>query len=178
MQAGGSWGYWPYQLAKIFDTVYTFEPDPVSFDCLAENCKNVSNIIKFQACLGPEMPPVGLRTEKEDNRGTTRVFGPGQYPVLTIDSFMLQWCDLLYLDVEGSEENALMGASQTITKYKPVIAFESTHKYDEYGSVERRMAWHNYVKVGRSGRDIFMVHKADVEECLRSLQHSGLIPGE
>jgi hypothetical protein len=44
-------------------------------------------------------------------------------PMVTIDSLGVD-CDLIQLDVEGFEENALKGAYQTIQRCKPVIIIE------------------------------------------------------
>jgi hypothetical protein len=45
-------------------------------------------------------------------------------PMMSIDSLCLNECDLIALDVEGFEQQALEGAKQTILKYKPVIIAE------------------------------------------------------
>ena len=44
-------------------------------------------------------------------------------PMVTIDSLNVN-CDLIQLDVEGFEENALKGAYLTIERCKPVIIIE------------------------------------------------------
>lgn len=45
-------------------------------------------------------------------------------PVVTIDSFGLQRCRLIKLDVEGSEEAALAGADVTIARCRPILSIE------------------------------------------------------
>jgi hypothetical protein len=37
IQAGGACGVWPWRLAQEFETVITFEPDWVNFQCLSVN---------------------------------------------------------------------------------------------------------------------------------------------
>ncbi len=39
VQAGGNCGLWPRELGQKFETVYTFEPDPVNFRCLCTTCR-------------------------------------------------------------------------------------------------------------------------------------------
>ena len=46
IQAGGNVGVWPKKLSTIFDVVYTFEPDPENFNCLAHIELRVSRIEK------------------------------------------------------------------------------------------------------------------------------------
>lgn len=44
---------------------------------------------------------------------------------VTIDSLNLDSCDVIHLDIEGYETNALRGAMKTIQKYKPLIVLET-----------------------------------------------------
>ena len=50
VQAGGNAGMYVKMYEDIFDTVYTFEPDPINFYCLTKNTS--TKTIKFQSCLG------------------------------------------------------------------------------------------------------------------------------
>lgn len=65
--------------------------------------------------------------KKEDTEyiGQDLDYQNGQHvPVRTIDSFNLDRLDLLKIDVEGMEIEALMGALNTIQKHRPVIFVE------------------------------------------------------
>jgi len=127
IQAGGNVGVFPRKLAKDFTAVYTFEPDPENFACLAANCLE-SNIIKFQAALGSnhEMIQVGVsRPDLKNNCGAYQVLGAGITPTMMIDDLDLPACDLIYLDIEGYELFALQGAYETIKKFHPVIVIEN-----------------------------------------------------
>ena len=46
-------------------------------------------------------------------------------PQMRIDDLNLSSCDLIHLDVEGSEDRVLKGAINTLQKFKPVIILES-----------------------------------------------------
>ena len=48
--------------------------------------------------------------------------------MLTVDSLALEECDFIKIDTEGSEILVLIGALETIKKYKPIIFFEHTDK--------------------------------------------------
>ena len=48
----------------------------------------------------------------------------GFTPTLKIDDLNLKHCDFIQLDVEGYQLFALMGAENTIKKFKPVISIE------------------------------------------------------
>lgn len=128
VQAGGNLGVYPKRLAEKFATVYTFEP---AADCFAALLKNAPepNIIKIQAAVGYSRNLVGLSRIRRDGRpnhheGITHVSGDGTIPTLRIDDLGLPVCDLIALDVEGGELDALMGACRTIHRCRPVLLVE------------------------------------------------------
>lgn len=129
VQAGGNLGIFPKYLAKHFETVYTFEPDTELFAALMFNARE-KNIVKLQAALGFVREPVRMECTRRDDsgreihEGLTHVAGPGVIPCLQIDDLGLRVCDLIYLDVEGWEFKALLGAGETIKRCRPVIGVE------------------------------------------------------
>lgn len=163
IQAGGNVGIWAKRLAKEFEAVYTFEPDPENFQCLVYNVSE-PNVVKFQAALGegPAFIKVGVPTQAHKNNcGAYQVLGQGIVPVMMIDSLDLPACDLLYLDIEGYELFALQGAYQTIEKYHPVISIEQKELPYMYGcEAEEAAHWliseFGYEVVERPHRDIVL----------------------
>jgi FkbM family methyltransferase len=125
IQAGGNCGQYVREYAKWFNTVYTFEPDPINFLCLTLNCPR--NVIKTQACLGKEKIFIELDAHVSDDgleAGGMHVGQKGNIPTVRIDDMNLPGCDLIQLDIEGYEYFALQGAVQTIEQYHPVIIVE------------------------------------------------------
>ncbi len=159
VQAGGNWGYWPYYLADMFDAVYTFEPDPRCFAALTLNTESRDNIIRFQAALGLTKTFVDIK-RADDTTGNQYTTPGGIIPTLSIDNLGLEVCDLIYLDIEGKERGAILGATATIARCHPIVAFEVTKKYDSEHEVEKVMRWHHYEEVRMSGRDVFMAPKS------------------
>ena len=155
VEAGGNWGLWPLLLSDIFDTVYTFEPDHACFTGLVNNCRHKENVVAFQAALGSEPELVNLSRE-EDTTGNQYVIGKGIYPTFRVDDLGLDVCDLIYLDIEGCELDALIGAQRTIGLCKPIVIFEVTKKLDPYNKVEGYMSRHGYYRWGSIGRDLVM----------------------
>jgi FkbM family methyltransferase len=133
VQAGGNCGFYPRQYAKLFNRVYTFEPDWLNFYCLNLNVPE-QNVVKLQSCLGQEHQTVGLNI-KSINRGKNFINGAGAYPVLRIDDLALNQCNLIQLDIEGYEYYALLGATETIAQFRPVIVVEVwdqlTNRFDK-----------------------------------------------
>lgn len=160
VQAGGNVGVFPRELAKTFERVYTFEPDQDNFRCLNMNVAAL-NVFKFPAALACEHRCVDLSRES-DNIGAHYVNGSGPIPTLTIDDLALDACDLIYLDIEGAEWLALIGATQTIRKHRPVIVFEDKGLSERFGSekghIEREMTrLYGYSVHSRPERDVVMV---------------------
>lgn len=129
VQAGGNLGLFPKRLAEEFAEVWTFEPDPKLFSILKHNAPE-KRIIAHQAALGNSYDPVAVSsrrrdgTGKPDHEGLTHVCGPGDIPQVRLDDFNLDVCDLIYLDIEGYEWNALRGAMETIRRCRPVLVIE------------------------------------------------------
>ena len=129
LQAGGNVGFYVKKYSEIFDTVYTFEPEPLSFFCLNLNVTKPS-VFKFQACLGDTHECVHLFNGCDDNtlgHGGSHVVSTGVTgltPTIMIDDLNLEICDLIHLDIEGYEKKALLGGKKTIIRCKPVIVIE------------------------------------------------------
>lgn len=133
VQAGGNCGMYPLLLSDYFERVYTFEPDPLNFYCLVNNCQK-DNIIKLQTALGIRAALADVSRRVPSNTGAhTIVFGKPHVPVITIDSLELDACDFIQLDVEGQEVEVIGGASNTLDKFRPVISAERANvSMDQY----------------------------------------------
>ena len=130
VQAGGAVGVWPIGLATVFERVYTFEPDPVNYGCLNRNTEGVSRLRRFPLGLWHESSKGVVCNDEPDNAGAGYVVDAENSgdswvcALITIDSMNLKDCDLIYLDIEGAETNALMGAVETIERCRPLIGIE------------------------------------------------------
>lgn len=124
VQAGGNWGQWAIYLSKLFDKVYTFEPEPTNFKCLQLNTAKYGNIVATEAALGDEEKLVSFNMPGSSLSGYV-VEEPGQIAMTTIDRLDLPTLDFLCLDVEGFEYPALMGAAYSILHHKPMIQLEN-----------------------------------------------------
>ena len=155
VQAGGNVGVWPKELAKHFKEVLTFEPDAVNFACLTRNVTE-SNVMTFRVALGDELKSVGM-ARHAFNCGAHQVDGEGDIPMRTIDSLNLEHCDLIQLDIEGHERQALLGAKETIQRCRPVIVLEEKG----LGESPRDLleAW-GYIVTGQRARDVIYQQEA------------------
>lgn len=144
VQAGGFNGLYAKLLSNVFETVYTFEPDPVNFHCVVMNNQN-PNVMKYNAALGNDRSLISLTVPPKTNPGMFSVYKSTMHrniiPTLRIDDLGLESCDLLMLDVEGYEAQALLGARETLDKFKPVVCLESDNQ-----NIENFLAGFGYTK--------------------------------
>lgn len=132
-QAGGNCGVYIKRFAELFQTVYTCEPDPTNFVCLTLNTRDKGNVFRYQCGVGRDHTGISLTTFNND-AGAVHVAGSGNIPVILIDDLNLQDVDLLALDIEGWEYNALLGAEKTLARWKPTLVVEWYQPWaDRYG---------------------------------------------
>lgn len=168
IQAGGNMGLYPCFLSKYFDNVYTFEPDPDNYDILCQNLDRhgIENVAAFNYALGEEpakqteivvINPVNLgmnriARENEDLSG----YRHNQVIMINLDSVkaMFYDVDLLWLDIEGYEMNALLGAKCLIEEHKPAIMVERPNL-----AMENFMISMGYGRAKESAMDVLYFKK-------------------
>lgn len=128
VQAGGNIGLWPLALSKRFQRVLTFEPDDESRACLERNVPK--HVEVHMEALGDYFGKCAIRHK---SLGSHRVVNGLSVDVVPLDSFNLSGVDLLQLDVEGYEWNALMGAEWTVKTNRPLIQVELRDFSEKYG---------------------------------------------
>lgn len=132
IQAGGACGVWPVALADHFDLVLTYEPDRLNYWCLSANCSHLPDKIQMvNAALGEIKGNINtvLPPTEKGNVGAYYTMDaiPGigdPVPRVVLDDVPLYACDLLCLDIEGREVEAIRGARALIEKYQPFIMIE------------------------------------------------------
>jgi len=127
VQAGGACGQWPYRFGQLFDEVITFEPLPENRECLLANIEGTDNITVWGYALSDRDTKGQMAFDKSElNNSGAGYFkeGPGEIETTTIDSLELDRCDLIQLDIEGHELEALKGGKETITAFRPVVVLE------------------------------------------------------
>lgn len=152
--AGANHGLHTRHYAKMFKAVYAFEPDPMNFFCLTYNVQT-ENVYKFQAALGSHTGIVSFDDSNKTNTGMHQVKegGAKRVQLMNLDSLLLKECDLLQLDVEGYEYDAIVGASSTISRCRPVVVLErgNTNQIIQY------MEAHGYTMYDQSISDTIWV---------------------
>ena len=126
----GAWcGTWTMALQDICKKVVAFEPDPLHYECLVKNVPE--EVETHQLAVGNDKKMISL---SEDNfTQAKRVVGEGNIPMVTIDSLNFTDVDLIKIDVEGYEMEALKGADKTLENVK-YLMIELNNNSKKYGS--------------------------------------------
>jgi FkbM family methyltransferase len=138
IDGGAHVGMWSRTFADLFDRVIAFEPAPDTFECLLYNI-DAPNVQCRNQALG--MRPGKVHTTlagfegtlREKNSGARYVADGGTIDRVTVDSLKLGDLDLLKMDIEGSEVEALKGARHTLVRCRPVILFEGKNEWVRRG---------------------------------------------
>lgn len=117
--------------------VYAFEPITSTFEILKKQIalnKLEGKIIPVNKALGDKNETLNINfSEAGDSSATicttTKASNTQAVEVVTLDDFIgEEKVGFIKLDVEGYEENVLLGAKKTIAKHKPILALSAYHK--------------------------------------------------
>lgn len=116
-----------------FEKIYLIEP-------LAENIRIAKRDLK--AFENIEFFEVGLSKMKEtlhfnEEKSFSTIYGKGNLTIEvdTLDNLIHEKVDFIKLDIEGAEQDAILGAVHTIEKYKPVLAICIYHKAEDWHKI-------------------------------------------
>jgi len=158
IQAGGNIGVYPATMAQQFERVITVEPDTLNYQALLLNVAGSDNIEHTLAAFGHKHGTASVDHVYPENIGAHQLKVGTDVKVIPIDSYGVDDCDFIQLDIEGYEHLALLGAEQTINKTHPIITLElkglgSRYGYSDEDTIELLATW-GYEIVGRVNRDV------------------------
>ena len=161
IQSGGYFGFWSIGLSKYFAEVHTFEPEKTNYKCLRKNTSDINNIYTYNYALSSERKMVNMKTDEERNAGAFYITEGDEVQSIKIDDIGLKDVDLIYLDIEGSEYDALKGAEMTIDEYHPIIGVEKKWqgRYHDINLVQFIKETFNYKVIGKPNHlDVILAH--------------------
>jgi FkbM family methyltransferase len=125
LDIGSNVGQWTRPLAKRFDSVICFEPNPHFRECFNKNITE-SNVTLFPFALSDHAHTV---TQGMNATHLNEIVGDtsprdGDIECRTLDSFGLTDVDYIKIDVDGFEVPLLNGARETLSKNDPVVNIE------------------------------------------------------
>lgn len=143
IDVGAHVGLYTTVIAAKFCDVYAIEADKANFDCLLRNVEALNNVTPYNVAAGPNngFALVHYDSTRPGNTGShfispnivlNQPIAAHQVPMVTIDSLHLQDVDLIKIDVEGFEQQVILGAFDTLTRYKPVLLLEQKNFANRY----------------------------------------------
>jgi len=121
--------------------VFAIEPVRYFIKCLQESSKvnSTKNVSLLEVAVGNENREETIYLDSENPMQSSlgkETSQPLQIKQATLDSLVFEKkeiprVDFLKMDIEGSERNALMGAKETILKFKPKLSICTYHLKDD-----------------------------------------------
>jgi len=158
IDGGANVGSWTRVLGNRFQAVHSFEPYKYAYDCLVANINQwrLSGIVTLHnKALSDKNERVSVEPAGVGRRSVTcGVTGPGEIEATIIDSLDLRACSFIKLDLEGYEAKALLGAKETIKRFKPHILIENKFEknfFHKKSPAEKLLNRFGYVVVNKFG---------------------------
>ncbi len=149
LDCGANIGIFSIYAAKNAKMVYAFEPSKEEIAILPKNerlnnCNNIKIIPKavIDNSRGAKLVLLGtvsnylIDKEKKENEEESDKENILDIETISIDEFVekegLEKVDFIKMDIEGSEKKALLGAKETLKKFKPKLALSIYHKFSDF----------------------------------------------
>jgi FkbM family methyltransferase len=124
-----------------FDAIVAFEPDPENFQKLVRNTENYENIVRLPCAMGRKTETLYFSGSGDMASHITLSASPagGRGSVIqciSLDEALPTFApNLIKMDIEGAEPDALMGAKNMISKHRPGLAICLYHEPEHLFSI-------------------------------------------
>lgn len=136
LEIGSNMGSHTLPLAKQVGNkgkLIAMEPQRLLFQTMCANVamNSMQNVYAMNVACGEQkgvLRVTELDPTAHQNFGGYRpkeMVGDMEIPVITMDSLNLTRCDVIKMDIEGMEIDALKGGQETLRKFEPILFFES-----------------------------------------------------
>jgi hypothetical protein len=134
---------------KDCNRVFVFEPNPLMYKCTLQTImlNNLTNVSLYKQALGESNCKSSLKNIDESGleMGPRSEIGEGiRIDMIKLDDFIVEKIDLIHLDLEGYEFEALKGAKELIKRDKPLIVLEIDTKAVDYNNFMRYINYEPY----------------------------------
>ncbi len=143
---GGAWsGDTALEFVRELDrncTIYSFEPEPGNYQKLLATIKDeklASVVVPCHVGMWHETTTLSFNTSVENSmQYHVSVNGEQKIEVTSIDDFVRARglkVDVIKMDIEGAEVNALQGAAETLVRDQPKLMISAYHEPDDMWQV-------------------------------------------
>lgn len=131
---GAHCGFWSYYLGGNFEKVYAFEPVKIFGECFKKNVP-FNNVHLIPVALGNKNGFVSMNIDL-NNTGATHVDNKidksNKVELKKLDDYKFNNVDFIKIDVEGFENQVVLGAKDTLIRNKPIIIIEQKGFSDRF----------------------------------------------
>lgn len=113
-------------ISENYREIIAVEPDKKNFRKLAANTEKLENITRIQAAVGEKNGKTLFKMS--GGRNSSVLSGNTEIDEICVDSLGIRDDAYIKFDVEGAEENAILGAAETIKKMAPTMNIAAYHK--------------------------------------------------
>lgn len=152
IDVGAHCGYWTLRLSDKFKNVVGIEPIKNHFMCLRKNTILCKNVKLLNSAASDKIGKYSMKTFIQ-NSGKSKISdtdGDVIINAITVDSLNLTYVDFIKIDVEGHEKEVVMGAKETIKKYKPTIFVEIHENYNAIAHIFKSMGYKKIKRVNNN----------------------------
>ncbi len=114
-----------------YKKIYAFEPDQKNFKKLSKKYGEKKNVFLFNSAANDFSGEIGFLTN--GGRHSVASDNGEKISACSLDDVLNgEMANYIKYDVEGMEEKAILGAKQTILKYKPKMLISAYHRTEDY----------------------------------------------
>lgn len=126
--------------------VISFEPDPINAECMRRNLKQEiesGKVVIYELGVWDKEEKLFLQKGRHSADAVVSESSGIGISLTTIDKVVadlgLERVDFIKMDIEGSEQRAIVGARETIRRFKPRMAIGSYHREDDLREIPLRV---------------------------------------
>lgn len=126
-------GYTSKEFMRInpnYKSVHIFEPEEKNMIVCKKNLEKYNNIFFYQ--MGLSNKAQILKFDFAGSASRISDIGETEIKVESLDKLDVKDITFIKMDIEGAEEEAILGAKETIKKYQPKIAISVYHKANDF----------------------------------------------
>jgi len=136
IDVGANFGYHTLLFSQqVSDNVFAFEPQSQNFNLLENNVKNnnIKNVILYNFACGDTNSDIKMSIIEDNvlsvNMGdfTPNILANDNFTItksILLDDMNFPDISIIKIDVQGWEKKVLLGATNLINKYKPILIIE------------------------------------------------------
>lgn len=130
-----------------YKKIYCYEITDESFDILKRNLSYYSNIDFRKKAVSDQSGMISFKKSTVDHSANMiDSEGEEQIEAVTLDQDLIEPITLIKMDIEGSEEKAILGAKEHITKEHPDLLISVYHNHEDIWKIPKlvKEMWDGY----------------------------------